>query len=225
MEPITVPPRTSTLVVDRMHQWIREGTWPVGSRIPAEPELVEQLGVGRNTVREAVRALEHAGLLVPRRGDGTYVRSRNVLTEAIARSAAESELMDLLSTRRAIESEAAALAALRVDDAALTELRELRGGAVAALARDDLDRHVEADIAFHRRLVDLSGNRLLTDLYDGIIEVIRRNHPALARATDGHRAQPDGHDLVLDALAAGDAAAARLAVHDYLDDAASGISR
>ena len=65
------PRRTSELVVERMERLIRDGEWPVGTCIPPEPELVKHFGVGRNTIREAVRALEHSGMLVPRRGDGT----------------------------------------------------------------------------------------------------------------------------------------------------------
>lgn len=91
---ITPPARTSSLVVDRMSQLIRDGQWPMGTRIPSEPELVELFGVGRNTIREAVRALEHAGLLAPRRGDGTYVCGRNPLAGAISRCTPDPEITD-----------------------------------------------------------------------------------------------------------------------------------
>src|ERR1041384_4924635 len=60
-------------VINRLRQQITSGAWPVGSRIPTEPELVAQLGVARNTVREAIRALAHNGLLDIRQGSGTYV--------------------------------------------------------------------------------------------------------------------------------------------------------
>ena len=86
-EVIERPKRTSELVVERMEQLIRDGVWPVGACIPAEPELVRDFGVGRNTIREAVRALEHSGMLVPRRGDGTYVRSANTFAAAMTRTA------------------------------------------------------------------------------------------------------------------------------------------
>ena len=69
-------PRRSALsdqVIAQLRAQITSGEWPVGSRIPTEPELVEQLGVARNTVREAVRALAHNGLLAIRQGSGTYV--------------------------------------------------------------------------------------------------------------------------------------------------------
>lgn len=213
---ITPPPRTSSLVVDRMHELIRDGAWAVGARIPAEPELVEQFGVGRNTIREAVRALEHSGLLMPRRGDGTYVRSRNVLAAALQRCAPDPEITDLLSTRRALETEAADLAALRASAADVTRLQNKLDAALDAIAAGDLRRYARLDIEFHATIVEISGNRLLIELYEGVGEVMRRTHEAIAAAAvdDGH---PDGHREVVAAIAAADPAAARAAVHVYLD--------
>lgn len=62
-------------VVDQLRAQLTNGEWAVDDRIPTEHELAEQLGVGRNTVREAVRVLVHAGLLESRQGNGTFVRS------------------------------------------------------------------------------------------------------------------------------------------------------
>ncbi|MGV9672966.1 MULTISPECIES: FadR/GntR family transcriptional regulator [unclassified Gordonia (in: high G+C Gram-positive bacteria)] len=220
---ITPPPRTSSLVVDRMHELIRNGQWPVGARIPAEPELVEQFGVGRNTIREAVRALEHSGLLMPRRGDGTYVRSRNVLVGALARCVPGSEAADLLSTRRALETEAAALAADHATDDQIALLRDQLTRAVDALESGHLDDYARIDIDFHATLVAASGNRLLIDLYDGIGEVMARNHATIAGAS-GLDAHPAGHHDVVDAIVAHDPVAARAAVLNYLDVAFRGIA-
>src|SRR6187431_3731034 len=72
-------------VIARLRQQITSGAWPVGSRIPTEPELVEQLGVARNTVREAVRALAHNGLLDIRQGSGTYVVATSELAGVMQR--------------------------------------------------------------------------------------------------------------------------------------------
>lgn len=71
-------PRLSLVdsAVAELRSAVARGEWPVGERIPTEPRLSEQFGVGRNTVREAVRVLVHAGLLETRQGDGTYVRAR-----------------------------------------------------------------------------------------------------------------------------------------------------
>ena len=81
-------PRRSALsdqVIAALRNQITSGEWPVGSRIPTEPELVEQLGVARNTVREAVRALAHNGLLDIRQGSGTYVVATSELAGVMHR--------------------------------------------------------------------------------------------------------------------------------------------
>src|ERR1700760_2897957 len=85
--PLTTTRRTGLVeqVIEQMRDAIRTGDWAVDQRIPPEPELVTVLGVGRNTVREAVRALSHAGLLEVRQGDGTFVRATSELSGAVRR--------------------------------------------------------------------------------------------------------------------------------------------
>ena len=89
-------------VIGQLRTVIAAGEWPVGERIPTEQELVALLGVGRNTVREAVRALSHGGLLDVRQGDGTYVRATSEVSGAIRRLCG-SELHEVLQVRRALE--------------------------------------------------------------------------------------------------------------------------
>ncbi|MBA4021535.1 MAG: GntR family transcriptional regulator [Gordonia sp.] len=218
------PRRTSEVVVDRMQELIRTGEWPVGARIPAEPELVEQLGVGRNTIREAVRALEHSGFLEPRRGDGTYVRSRNLLAAAISRCVSSSEVLELLQVRRALEREAAQSAARNRTDAQVRSLRELLIAMRSAFEADDLQRYIDADIAFHTTLVAAAGNALLSELYDGVAEVMSRTHATLIAADVDAHPHPTGHAEVVDAVAAGDSAGALAAVDHYLDRSIEALS-
>src|SRR5919204_2234542 len=94
--------RVSDLVVAQIEQMVASGEWPVGSKIPPEPELVAALGIGRNTVREAIRALEHAGVLEPRRGDGTYVRATSDLGAAFLRRARRATALDVLAVRASL---------------------------------------------------------------------------------------------------------------------------
>lgn len=221
-EVIEPPKRTSELVVARMERLIRDGEWRIDERIPAEPELVEIFGVGRNTIREAVRALEHAGLLTPRRGDGTYVRSNNPFA-AVLRRSATTELLDLLRVRRALESEAAAAAALTATSAQKRNLRKLLRYAEKTMTTGEFDAYDAADIEFHAAVVASSGNRLLIEIYGGVVEAMRAMHAdvtAAFRALEGH---PYGHRELLDAIDNGDADAARAAVHAYVTEAEEGL--
>src|ERR1700754_2247420 len=101
----------------QLESLIAAGEWPVGTKIPPEPELVAAFGVGRNTVREAVRALEHAGLLEPRRGDGTYVRATSDLGAALLRRARRTNVLHVLAVRAGLERDAAATAAVHRTEA------------------------------------------------------------------------------------------------------------
>src|ERR1044072_4487498 len=89
--PLTSPQRSALAdqVISQLRAQITSGDWPVGSRIPTEPELVEQLGVARNTVREAVRALARNGLLDIRQGAGTYVVAHSELAGVMHRRVAD----------------------------------------------------------------------------------------------------------------------------------------
>jgi DNA-binding FadR family transcriptional regulator len=158
-------------VIEQMRAAITGGEWPVGQRIPPEPELVTALGVGRNTVREAVRALSHAGLLEVRQGDGTFVRATSELSGAVRRLVG-TELRDVLQVRRTLEVEGARLAArVRTDDE-LRRLEQLLAERDEALASKQWERLVERDTAFHVLLVQASHNALLAELYQGLTEAV-----------------------------------------------------
>jgi DNA-binding FadR family transcriptional regulator len=61
--------------LEQLRQRITQGTWAIGERLPTEPELAAELGISRNTVREAMRVLAFSGLIEVRQGDGSYLRS------------------------------------------------------------------------------------------------------------------------------------------------------
>src|ERR687885_2984506 len=69
-------------VIDQLREQIVAGTWAIGARIPTEAELAQLTGTSRNTVREAVQSLVHAGLLERRQGSGTYVLAASELAGA-----------------------------------------------------------------------------------------------------------------------------------------------
>src|SRR5580693_7176389 len=103
-------------VIAQLREQISSGSWPVGERIPPESELVERLQVGRGTVREAIKALAHSGLLEVRQGDGTYVTSRSELAGVLRRRMNSVTDLHVQEVRRALEVEGARLAARRRTD-------------------------------------------------------------------------------------------------------------
>ncbi len=210
------PTSSASLVdqaIDGMRALLESGEWEVGTRIPPEPALAAALGVSRNTVREAVKALAHLGLLQVRRGDGTYVAASTEMQALMHKQLDRVELGHLLEVRHAIEVRAAALAAARrtVDDlAALDAIMERRRDAV----RDDEGAaFVDADVDFHCAIVAAAHNPLLVELYDGLVATLRAS---IQPPTDSD-VLADEHDAVLEAIRRGDPVAAAAAGEELLD--------
>jgi DNA-binding FadR family transcriptional regulator len=215
--PLTTTRRTGLVdqVIEQMREAIRSGDWAADERIPPEPELVSALGVGRNTVREAVRALSHAGLLEVRQGDGTFVRATSELSGALRRMCG-SELREVRQVRRALEVEAARLAAVHRTEADLETLAEALVQRDGAVADERWTVAVDADARFHREVVRCSGNTLLIELYQGLIEVVRASLAATAGNEDP--AWRQGHGDLLAALRDGDPDRAAEAAGSFLNE-------
>ncbi|WP_139977336.1 FadR/GntR family transcriptional regulator [Nocardioides litoris] len=195
----------------RFRAEVVSGRWSVGGRIPTEPELVDLAGVGRNTVREAVQSLVHAGLLRREQGRGTFVISDSELAGPLGRQLAGGSRRDYLELRLALDRTAAALAATRRTAEDADRLRALRDRRAAAWAPDgDPEDRAPADLALHRAVVEASHNPLYLSLYASVLDVFAR-HMRDDETGDADPAAREHHDLV-EAVVAGDAVAAAAAV-------------
>ena len=203
-------PRRSALseqVIAALRNEITSGEWPVGSRIPTEPELAEQLGVARNTVREAVRALAHNGLLDIRQGSGTYVVATSELAGVMHRRFADADPRHVAELRSTLESAAAGLAAERRTDKDLRQLDTLLARREEAWRSGDTEAFVSADATFHLAVVSASHNDVMTAMYADLGEVLRD----WLREDVGEELTPEAfmdHTPLVDAVRAGDAEAA-----------------
>lgn len=198
--------------IDQLREEITAGRWSVGSRIPAEPALVERLSVARNTVREAIRALAHGGMLDVRHGDGTYVRARSESEGMLLRRMELADLLDVATVRRGLEVEAARQAAERHTGDDLARLTML------SRSPDDgsLDQRVTRAIDFHTAIVDAAHNPLLGDLYRAMASVIAA---AMRQATADPRLAEVGtheHEELLAAIADRDGDRAAIAAARHL---------
>lgn len=211
-------PATSASLVDQaidgMRALLANGEWTVGTRIPPEPQLAASLGVSRNTVREAVKALAHVGVLEVRRGDGTYVAAVTEMQALMRRQAERVDLAHLLEVRHAIEVQAATLAAGRRTEADLVRLDAIIARRRDALVAGDGPAFIDADVEFHVAVVATAHNPLLAELYDGLVETLRASIDDPAHRADTLAAE---HDAVLEAIRGGDVAAAAVAAAELLD--------
>jgi DNA-binding FadR family transcriptional regulator len=212
-------------VIEQLRTAVTRGEWPIGERIPTEAELVDQLGVGRNTVREAVRALAHTGILEVRQGDGTYVRATSEVSGAIRRLCG-SELREVLQVRRTLEVEGARLAALSRTEEEVAELRSLLARREVELDEGRWEDFARTDAEFHYAVVRSGHNQLLTELYRGLTEVITASVAATSSITPGADHVPEiGHEGLADAIAERDPDRATAEACGFLDELLDRIER
>jgi DNA-binding FadR family transcriptional regulator len=154
--------------VDQMKQLITDGRLRPGDKLPVEKDLAGLLGVSRNSVREAVRALTTIRVLEARQGDGTYVTSLKpeLLLDSLnflADLHQDATVLDFLAVRRLLEPEATAMAATRIGADTLEELGRLLIEAEELAAADEIDHAgmVANDHAFHSLIMRASGNPVL----------------------------------------------------------------
>ncbi|WP_166908547.1 FadR/GntR family transcriptional regulator [Mycobacterium sp. DL440] len=208
--------RTSLVdvVVAGLRDEIRNGSWPVGAKIPTEAKLVEALGVSRPSVREAVRSLVQSGLLEARQGDGTYVVADDETTVALRRVIGAADLVEAQLVRHTLEVLAAREAAAHRSAADIEALRAAVAGRRSAKAKADLDAFIDHDVAFHVTVARASHNSLLCEFIKSFETVMRDvDHAAMCMRIpdDPHR---EFHNDLYNAIQRGDqAAATRAAVH------------
>ena len=210
------PRRLSEQVADGLASAIARGDYPVGSRLPAERELADQLEVGRPTVREALLILELDGLVDIRTGSGVYVvDSRPKRARALE---ADIGMLELIEARCLFEGESAALAAKLATPAQVDAIRD----ALAAMEEEERlgIPGEEADRAFHVAIAEATQNaaivytvQTLWDARSGSTQAAR----TLQRVRDaGVRPRINEHQAVLDAIAAKNPEAARQAMRTHL---------
>ncbi|MFK0266326.1 FadR/GntR family transcriptional regulator [Streptomyces angustmyceticus] len=198
--------------IEKIKGMIVSGALRPGDRLPKESELAAELGLSRNSLREAVRALSLIRILDVRQGDGTYVTSLDpqLLLEAMSFVVdfhRDDTVLEFLAVRRILEPAATAMAAGRMGTA---ELDALEGQLNALGPSPSVEDLVACDLEFHRGIVAASGNSVLCSLLDGISGPTTRariwrgltQKDAVARTLTEHRA-------ILGALRDRDAEAAR----------------
>ncbi|MBV6660501.1 FadR family transcriptional regulator [Pseudomonas yamanorum] len=184
--------------LDQLRQRITQGVWAIGERLPTEPELSAELGISRNTVREAMRVLAFSGLIEIRQGDGSYLRS---MTDPLGAMKAMSHctLAQAQETRQILEVEAVGLAALRRTDEDLVALR----AALKASGdhyQGDLEHYISCDLMFHKRLVDAAHNPALSELYQYFSSIVGAQLRQTLNIQPRRQAVFDLHGALLDAV-------------------------
>lgn len=179
------------LAIRQLREQVTAGRWAVGERVPAEAELGQSLGVGRSTLREAVRALVQEGLLEVRHGTGTFVVSDG--GDALRTMFRRAAVLEVYEVRAGIEYQAARLAAQRADEADLERIEAALQVRMTVAEQGNEEAFVEADLAFHSAVVDAAHNDLLAQLWRSFLPVLREGLLTLSMGQDLRQAGIDVH--------------------------------
>jgi GntR family transcriptional repressor for pyruvate dehydrogenase complex len=237
--PSSATPRTPSLsqrVVDGLSERISSGALKPGDRVPTEPVLMQEFGVSRSVVREAISRLQAGGLLRTQQGVGSFVLAPKVdmppLQPAAGAVLKLQQKLSMLELRLSLEPEAAALAAQRRTPEQLTAMEQ---------ALDDFDTQhntgeatAEADYRFHELLAQATGNEYFSHVLRALSSATIPRQAAARRSSGSAKAARFGdpspelrpgkevtaqeHWAVLDAIRRGDAAGARAAMFMHLNN-------
>jgi GntR family transcriptional regulator, transcriptional repressor for pyruvate dehydrogenase complex len=215
------------LVTKEILHRIGEWRYPIGSKLPPEREIAQDLNVSRPTLRQALALLQSYGVLTIRHGSGSYVNdpqnagvppslAGDIITIDIDR------LWDIIVARKAIEGATVKLAATNRTEAQLTELRRIQQVMIDNI--ENTERFVEADIEFHFIIALASGNTFLAELIQGMALKQRYYMVATTLALHAHNKTVRHHQNILDFVAAKDAAKAARALSQHFRDILNRIS-
>ncbi|WP_353565222.1 FadR/GntR family transcriptional regulator [Haloferula sargassicola] len=212
-------PRLSAQIASQLEQEILSGSLPPGSRVPSEEKLSERFDASRTVIREAIQQLRGRGMLVSRKGSGTYIALPSLdplgtAFEAYSVLADTSDFLELIDFRILIESECARLAATQAGQRQLARLEQ----AIAAMeaSAGTQAKFSRADIAFHVALAQASANKLYTAMLGALEKPCIEFAQANRTESDWYGEVIAQHRAILDAVVAGNGGQAAEAMRRHL---------
>lgn len=201
-------------VMARLKDLIASGEYRPGDRLPTEQELATAFGVGRSSIREAIKVFQHLGVIEARAAKGTFLRDRaNISSEAItwALLLGDDDLSDVLELREAVESVCMGrlTSGLAVESrealATLDALDEVVAGMRTAAEDRDIAALVEADYRFHGLIVEAGRNNLFRSIYSSMHAFLSDEIRSTYDEMDDLREVADDHADIVAVLRQGDA--------------------
>ena len=227
--PVTSGARLSDQVAQQLAAEIAAGRLTPGEKLPSESRLVEQFAVSRTVVREAVSRLKSLKLVDSRQGSGVFVSASPPyapLNFDARHGESRTAVIQMAEVRRALEAEAAGLAAQRRSAADLRRLKQAMQALDRAVAAGG--DGVEEDLKFHQAVADAAHNPFLIGTLDYLAQFMR-GAIGVTRANEARRADfaaqvREEHAAVLRAIEARDRTQARAAASNHMDNAIGRIA-
>ena len=205
-------------IVQEFSSLIRQGVLKPGERLPSERVLADQLQVSRSSVREALRSLELQGLVISKRGSGTFINTDNLesmvaLLASTLTSGADT-LKHIFEMRHMLEPQIAALAAQRANEQEVAELESILEEQVKEIA--DGGTGVDSDTAFHFAMASATHNSALVKVISAVEDILRRSRNQSLQEPGRPQRSLASHREILGMIHSGDAAGARRAMEYHL---------
>ena len=197
-------------LAERLRQRITDEQFEVGEKLPAEPELMRIFGVGRSTVREAVKILVNMGFLKVQQGAGTFVESRAAADDPMAQRLRRADIRDLDEVRRILEVAIVERAAGRRTEQDIEKIERFLAERGATAAAGRLEACIEADIRFHVALAEATHNEILYELYRSLAIYLQKGFEHIYVDTGCFLASQPTHERLFRDIIARDA---RKALH------------
>jgi GntR family transcriptional repressor for pyruvate dehydrogenase complex len=201
---------------------------PVGAQMPTEWQIVEELGVSRQTARESFAVLQSEGYIEIKHGKGAFVIDKTVQDTQRFQNwfrGNQFQIAELLEMRTAVEPYVAELAAARIDDAQLERLRLSVEGFRAVLLGDDVAAKVAADEEFHAIVLEASRNTGLTTFYETFIPSLREFRSRVFSPPAEPLLALPHHKRIYEAIAAHDAAEAHRRMREHIEHSRLDVRR
>jgi GntR family transcriptional repressor for pyruvate dehydrogenase complex len=214
-------------VAAQIQQHITDGGLQPGDRLPPEHVLVQEFGVSRTVIREAIQSLKTRGLVTVKHGSGVFVSEPTADTVSEFLSALfqfrGASVYDLHEAREILEVEIAALAAERASDEDKAELGEKLEW--MKKVRGSPREYVELDLVFHGILARATGNHIFLLLLEPLVDLLRQSRLKATQIPGGVEGSFRGHRAIYDSIARGDAEGARAAMREHLREVRDRLAR
>jgi GntR family transcriptional repressor for pyruvate dehydrogenase complex len=212
--------RLTDQIIDQLVSMITNGKIRRGDKLPPEPILMKQFGVGRSSIREAIRALSLIGLVTVQPGHGTHVNvtSEEFFTKPLSwgiMMMGQDKLHEFIEARIALEQTIVGMAAERATDEEIAEIRHHQTRLKDA--KKPGRKAIQADLSFHNAIAKASHNSVLIKLLSGLRQPMRGWMEQKASVIGGYDEVIEQHDAIFSAIEAHNVERAKSALQEHLE--------
>ncbi len=183
-------------VADRLIEQIFLGNYKIGDKLPIESELMKIFGVGRSSIREAIKILSIQGLLAVQQGVGTFVASDKI-QESLNDQMGRAEIADVIEVRSLLEVKIAEKAALNRTATQLKTSKQWLSLRKKFAAENDVQNCIHADVNFHISIAEACGNPILTEIYKTASIQVTKSFVSSNLNTDSFKESHSLHEYLL----------------------------